>query len=367
MQPILLIHGYSAESRRRTAQAIKEIYGTFPDDLRKIYGQAGVFELDVSRYISLEDGMTIDDISRGMDRGLREEYPHLLENGFQVIIHSTGALVARNWIRRFSPKPSPISHLIYLAGANFGSGWAHIGKGQLAKWARFVFQGGAERGVRVLDWLELGSSAAIDLHLHFLQSDQSMAEDYRVREFCVVGSQVKESWIPIPIRYSHEDGADGVVRVSACNLNFNYFHIEPVAEASKLSWNEVRKRLRQYTRDSMKAVPFYEFTERRLPGEPGRPEIPLAIPFECAHSGDDLGVVTGSGPREEVMELVRTALAVQTPGDYEAARESFAKFTERTYDRAREELAPGWLLGFLREPRSQYDSHAHLQDLDHQH
>ena len=42
--------------------------------------------------------------------------------------NSTGALVVRNWLRRHSPRPSPIERLIYLAGANFGSGWAHVGR-----------------------------------------------------------------------------------------------------------------------------------------------------------------------------------------------------------------------------------------------
>ena len=90
MKPLLLLHGYSAESKGTSAAAIKRIYGTLPDDLRSTYDDAAIFELDVSRYISLEDGITIDDISRAMERGLRDGYPHLLRDGFNVIIHSTG-------------------------------------------------------------------------------------------------------------------------------------------------------------------------------------------------------------------------------------------------------------------------------------
>ena len=169
MDPIVLIHGYSAESKQTTSAAIQQIYGTLPQALRDAYGSDGVIEIDLSRYITLEDGLTIDDISRAFDRVLKAEFASLLLGKFHVIIHSTGALVVRNWLRLFSPKPSPIANLIYLAGANFGSGWGHIGKGQLAKWARLVFEGGAERGMQILDALELGAERTLDLHLQFLR------------------------------------------------------------------------------------------------------------------------------------------------------------------------------------------------------
>ena len=142
MEPIVLIHGYSAESGETTPETVRNIYGTFPDALRENYGSANVIEIDVSRYISLEDGLTIDDISRALDRALKRDQQQLLISGFNVIVHSTGALVIRNWVRTFSGRPSPVKRIVYLAGANLGSGWAHIGKGQLAKWARLVFQAG---------------------------------------------------------------------------------------------------------------------------------------------------------------------------------------------------------------------------------
>ena len=127
MEPIVLIHGYSAESKGMDAAAIATIYGSLPQSLKRIYGQNAVVEINLSRYISLEDGFTVDDISLALDRALKTDFARLLKGRFHVIIHSTGALVIRNWIRKFSPKPSPIKNLIYLAGANFGSGWAGSG------------------------------------------------------------------------------------------------------------------------------------------------------------------------------------------------------------------------------------------------
>lgn len=106
MEPIVLIHGYSAESSETTPEAVRNIYGTFPDALRENYGSANVIEIDVSRYISLEDGLTIDDISHALNRALKRDHQQILISGFNVIVHSTGALVIRNLVRTFSGRPS---------------------------------------------------------------------------------------------------------------------------------------------------------------------------------------------------------------------------------------------------------------------
>lgn len=124
--------------------------------------------------------------------------------------------------------------MIYLAGANFGSGWAHIGKGQLAQWARYVFEGGAEAGVRVLDALELGSNETLDLHLSFLKEGCTLSESFQVREAVIIGSQAEVKWFEIPVRYAKEDGSDGVIRVSASNVNFHYLRLGPKANAWSL-------------------------------------------------------------------------------------------------------------------------------------
>ena len=233
MKPIVLIHGYSSESPTADPTSIANIYGDLPGRLRDSYD---VVEIDLSRYVSLNDSVSIADIARALNRALLEQHPHLLESGFHVVIHSTGALVIRTWIRLFSPQPSPIGNLVYLAGANLGSGWASIGQGQVARWGRFVFERGSQRGVKVLQSLEIGSSPTIDLHLFFTQTGSRMLEDYKVQEFIIIGSQADPDWFTFPIRYAHEDGSDGVVRVAAANLNFNHLVIEPNEEASLLTW-----------------------------------------------------------------------------------------------------------------------------------
>ena len=195
MKPIVLIHGYSSESPTPDPISIANIYGTLPQRLRASYE---VVEVDLSRYVSLNDSVSVADIARGLNRALLEQHPTLLESGFNVVIHSTGALVIRTWIKLFSPKPSPIRNLVYLAGANFGSGWASIGQGQVARWGRFVFERGSQRGVKVLQSLELGSSPTIDLHLSFTRGDSRMVEDYKVQEFVIIGTQADPDWFEFP-------------------------------------------------------------------------------------------------------------------------------------------------------------------------
>jgi len=333
-----------------------------------------VVEIDLGRYVSLEDGVNVDDISRALDRALVEEFPHLLENGFHAVVHSTGALVIRNWIRRFSAKPSPLHRLVHLAGANFGSGWAHLGKGQLAKWARKVFQGGAERGVRILEALELGSDWTLDLHLHFLRPGTGMAADYRVSEHVVVGSQADVEWYLLPIRYAKEDGSDGVVRVSASSLNYHYLRFGPTDEARALAWSAAKGQLARNLNRSGARRPLYEVKEYSRPGAKGREEIPQAIPYACAHSGKKLGIVTGSEPREQVMRLLALALGTPDPGGSVAGGRisrkasldladrvaAFGKETDLTYRKVREAPVPSLIRRWIDEPRAQYDHHAQI-------
>src|SRR3569833_3088840 len=114
MEPILFINGYSAESATSVPEAVKAIYGNqnadpnlnLPDALRDALGAGApdVFEIDLSRYVSLDDGVNLDDIARALQLALEADFPHLLkpDTGFNAIVHSTGALVVRNWIRLFS-------------------------------------------------------------------------------------------------------------------------------------------------------------------------------------------------------------------------------------------------------------------------
>lgn len=351
MIPILLIHGYSSEGKNSTA---KEIYGSLPAELRKLFGSKNVRDINLSRWISLSDGVTLDDVSFAMDRALKAEHADLLKRDFHIIIHSTGALVVRNWIKKFSPKPSPVNNLIHLAGANFGSGLAHIGRGQLSRWGRLIFQG-TGRGTQILDELEFGSWKTIDMHLHYLAPGNDMYKDYKVQEFCIIGSQTLSLLRPIPIRYVKEDSADNTVRTSAGNLNFNYITVTPKAKAYKLSVRSLGNLINKRLRDQHFNDTCYEYDPSHL--SHARQEIPFAIAYETAHFGADIGIVSGKKNRTSVMPLIKAALSAQYGIKYyQKVVEQYRTATNKTFMRAAELKSN--LLEWNKQ--EQYEGHAQL-------
>lgn len=355
MDPILLIHGYSAEGKDNTVGAI---YGNLPKDLRQEFGNNVVKEIDLSRWISLNDGIALDDVSFAMERALREQFPDLLSSGFHVIIHSTGALVVRNWIRLFSAKPSPIKNLIYLAGANFGSGLAHIGQGQLARWGRLIFSG-TGRGTRVLRELEFGSWKTIDLHRSFLEKEKDMYKDYQVQEFCMNGSQTLPGFELIPIRYIKEDSSDSTVRTSACNLNFNYIPVKAKETGKEISKEVIRDFMEKRLCNERVTEDLYEPTLSYLCKN--REPVPFAVLFETAHFGEKIGIVNGTENRTQILPLIKQAL--QTPYNLNAYRETARVFDKATSDTFSEaaKLKEGIFEGILGwNKQEQYEGHAQL-------
>src|SRR4051794_16174782 len=115
MEPVLLVHGYSAESARDEPAEVARIFGNLPHDLKARLNPQ-LFDLNISRYISLDDGVDLEDITLAFDRALKKDFAVLFKDGFNAIIHSTGALVLRNWVRRCSPRPSPCRRIVHLAG-----------------------------------------------------------------------------------------------------------------------------------------------------------------------------------------------------------------------------------------------------------
>ena len=359
MDPILLIHGYSSEGKDNTA---RQIYGSMPSELRKLFGRRVVREINLSRWISLSDGVTLDDVSFAMDRALKAEHADLLAGRFHVIIHSTGALVVRNWIRKFSPKPSPIANLVHLAGANFGSGLAHVGRGQLARWGRLIFQGTGS-GEQILNELEFGSWKTLDLHLHFLQAGNDMFEDYEVQEFCITGSQTLGYLRPVPIRYVKEDSSDSTVRTCAGNLNFNYVAVRPKPKAFGLSVTALRRLTNKRLDNKQFADTSYTFDLSQLFSR--RREVPYAVAYETAHFGDDIGILSGKKNRAAVMPLVKAALSAPY-GDaaYKRIVERYRRAHEKTFERVARLKSS--LLDWNK--KAQYEGHAQiifrLQDQD---
>lgn len=366
-RPVVLVHGYSAESRTEDLAAVAKSYGALPDALRA----RGLVEIDLSRYVSLDDGVGVEDLALALDRALRrDELRHLLESGFDAIVHSTGALVVRAWLRRHSPQPSPLKHLVHLAGAHFGSGWAHVGESIWALAARAAL--GQSRGLAVLEALELACSWTIDLHHHFLQPGSRLFEDYGVHEFCLAGSQASAYLAyAAPVRYGKEDGSDGVVRVPSANLNWHYLRFEPTPGADR-DWS----RAASFAREAAAAGPqgrpvvddtgYYRMAERSRPDLPGRTPAPFALIYHCAHSGPASGIVSGQTTAAQVLRCIDIAIRTATAAEYAAAAEQFERETRETYRRAAsEDHRKAALFGLNAaakllwpDPRAAYDQHA---------
>lgn len=351
MLPILLIHGYSTDGKDN---AVDKIYGSLPKELKQRFGRDTIKDLNLSRWISLSDGVTLDDVTYAMERALNKLFPELLDSGFHVIIHSTGALVVRNWIKKYSPKPSPIKNLIHLAGANFGSGLSHIGQGQLSRWKNQLLQGTGV-GTKILDELEFGCDKTLDLHTHFLKPSNDMLKDYRVQEFCIIGSQTLGMLRLVPIRYVKEDSSDNTVRTSAGNLNFNYIQVTPKNKASNMNVKKLKSLINKRLDNKTISDQSYDFNTSQLAHR--RPSVPFSVAYETAHFGDEIGIVSGSKNRNNVMPLVKIALSTaHNETAYQKSVERFQTSHQKTFQRAAK------LRSKLTEwnPQEQYEGHAQL-------
>lgn len=114
---------------------------------------------------------------------------------------------------------------------------------------------------------------------------------------------------------------------------------------------------------------YYEIKYQSRPGIDGREKIPLAIPFDCAHSGDETGILNGKKPREQVLKLLSEALPVTNGNTWKKLTDSFSSITEETYDKAREisqkskKIRQGTKIRFqgtVTSPHKQFDKHAQI-------
>lgn len=212
---VVILHGWSdkSESFRPLANFLKQ-NGFQP------------VPLFLGDYISLRDDVTIDDVVKRMEEVVAERMAlpasskKRLGPSFDLVVHSTGGLVARRWIaKHYSDRPCPVKNLLMLAPANFGSVLAHKGRSLLARVAK-GWRTGFETGEEMLYALELGSAFQWDLAQSDLFADRPGAPVLygpdRVRPFVIVGTYPYDSLVR---KIVNENGSDGTVRVAAANLN----------------------------------------------------------------------------------------------------------------------------------------------------
>lgn len=311
---VIFVHGWSVTS--------VDTYGQLPIRLRLEAEQQGhsinLTEIYLGKYISFHDEVRVRDISRAFHAAITEHLSNSITNGdrFICITHSTGGPVIRDWWHRYYPSTQkttcPMSHLIMLAPANFGSALAQIGKariGRLKSWFE-----GVEPGQGVLDWLELGSFEAWNLNKAWIGSDGSAIGPNGVFPFVLTGEYIDRKIYDTLNTYTGESGSDGVVRVASANLEGRYIQLsQPAPE--KTSSNKL------ITKD-------FEITDFS-----DAPKTPLRIVTNKSHSGEKMGILrsvkrnVAEDESSELIEAIQNCINVKSQADYDALYEQFESET----------------------------------------
>ena len=141
---VLLVHGWSVRD--------PSTYGGLPERLKREAKRHPELELDVrqiwlSEYTSFHNEVTLPDIVRAFQAALEQELGDELKAGrrFACIAHSTGGPVIRAWLQQhYLDKgiyKTPMSHLVMLAPANFGSALVQLGLAKLSRLRSAWFEG----------------------------------------------------------------------------------------------------------------------------------------------------------------------------------------------------------------------------------
>jgi hypothetical protein len=232
---IVLVHGWSVFDIKT--------YGELPARLIAESNSGNLPNVSVqslwlAKYISFRDEVRIRDLARAFEAAIRHEVlADAPEKRFVCITHSTGGPIVRQWWSQYRQqgRPCPMSHLIMLAPANFGSALAQLGKsrlGRLRSWSNSI-----EPGQGVLDWLEHGSHEAWQLnHDWIMESNQSspITDPSPVFPFVLTGQTIDRKLYDHLNSYTGEDGSDGTIRCAAANLNAKYVKLVQQVESNDI-------------------------------------------------------------------------------------------------------------------------------------
>jgi len=184
-----------------------------------------VLDLFLADYRSMDDDVSIDDAAKAMQAAVAGKIAAgELKRPFDLIVHSTGGLVARTWLSAYcagmASAQMPVQRLVMIAPANFGSKLADVGQTILGRVVK-GWDHGFHTGKLMLDGLALGSPFQWDLASRdlFVLEEGDDAPVYGadlVWPFIIVGSMPYQHGLRQMV---NENGSDGTVRVAAANLN----------------------------------------------------------------------------------------------------------------------------------------------------
>jgi len=195
-----------------------------------------VHELFLGDYLTLYDEITLTDLGQAMTQALTDENAThglgLERHSFDMVVHSTGALVVREFLRQFcrdeadqlQANLTPVRNCLMLAAANFGSYLASKGKSFFGRFAKgWKWDGFFQSGERILDALELASPYTFALAEDDLFSDDfPLFDPANVRATVLVGTTAFGGLGKVV----HEPGSDNTVRVATANLNARHLRID---------------------------------------------------------------------------------------------------------------------------------------------
>lgn len=275
---LVFVHGWSVTN---TAT-----YGALPERLKTEAKRAGmdviIEEIFLGRYISFQDEVRLEDIARGFQTAVTEQLSPLLnkQNRFICITHSTGGPVIRDWWHRYyknlpGNKRCPMSHLIMLAPANYGSALAQLGKGRLSRIKAWF--DGIEPGQAILDWLELGSQASWKLNKEWIHSASEDIAAGGIFPFVLTGQSIDRAFYDNLNTYTGESGSDGVIRVASANLQSRYIRLVQQPPKPTVADNQSQKE--------------WQAPLLTLESSVESPAIALRIIGGKSHSGKQMGIM----------------------------------------------------------------------------
>ncbi len=342
---LVFVHGWSVSNT--------DTYGGLPDRLRAEASVSGmdvlVKEIFLGRYISFHDEVRIPDISKAFVSAIEDQLSEILKDGlrFVCITHSTGGPVIRDWWHRFYLRNSksgtcPMSHLIMLAPANYGSALAQLGKGRLSRMKSWF--GGVEPGQGVLDWLELGSAGGWQLNTEWIETSEDQIGAKGIFPFVLTGQSIDHAIYDNLNTYTGEGGSDGVVRVAAANLQGRYIRLEqqqPVKNITKKKGESDWK------------APKLELKELQE-----APQTALRVIAAKSHSGKDMGIMrsvkkgTRDKKSQETVGSILACIGINTKSEYKKLIAQFAEETKEVQIKQKLETVPRkWMpdLHFIRD------------------
>lgn len=285
MTTLVFVHGYSVTNLNTYGELPLRLQAEAAENSLEIE----IKQIFLGRYISFHDEVSLGDISRAFDAAIKEQLAGV--NKFVCITHSTGGPVVRDWWNRYcSNSNSPISHLIMLAPANFGSALAKLGKGKLSRLKSWF--DGVEPGQRVLDWLMLGSAEAWELNKKWIHSDGDQIGPNGIFPFVITGQTIDRKLYDHLNSYTGELGSDGVVRTATTNLNANYIKLLQEINVDQTS--------NQASISSTFKIESYKES----------PAVPLRVVSGKSHSGDDIGIMKSIKRSKEDTASKETVAAI---------------------------------------------------------